>query len=87
MYIEGDGVYHGDSARILSPQCQAPGPHCLQFWYHMYGSARAMSLSMYQLQGTKVTKIWSKVNNHGNRWHKATVDIDITGPFQVSLGH
>ncbi|KAJ8390348.1 hypothetical protein AAFF_G00107420 [Aldrovandia affinis] len=87
MYIEGDGVYRGDSARMLSPRCQVSGPHCLRFWYHMYGSASAMALNAYQLQGTKVTKIWSKANNQGNAWNQAKVDFNITGPFQASLGH
>ncbi|KAI1882995.1 hypothetical protein AGOR_G00240660 [Albula goreensis] len=85
MYIEGDGVYHGDSARMVSPQCQLTGPHCLRFWYHMYGTAHAMALNLYQLQGSRVTKVWAKANNHGNAWNKGEVDINVSGSFQFII--
>ncbi|KAJ8270207.1 hypothetical protein GJAV_G00111650 [Gymnothorax javanicus] len=85
MYIEADGVYRGDSARMISPQCQVSGPHCLQFWYHMYGSATAMALNIYLLEGGKPTKIWAKANNQGNAWIRAQVDFKVGGPFQIII--
>ncbi len=85
MYIEGNGVTHGDSARLLSSTCHYNGPFCLHFWYHMYGSATAMALNIYLLKGNKSTKLWSVTNNHGPEWHPGYIDITVTGPFQVSL--
>ncbi|XP_061550391.1 zonadhesin-like [Phycodurus eques] len=83
MYIEGDSVTHGDPARLLSSECHYSGPVCLHFWYHMHGSATAMALNMYLLQGNKATKIWSMKNNHGQKWHPGKVDINVSGPFQI----
>lgn len=85
MYIEGDSAIQGDPARLLSSACHYSGPVCLQFWYHMYGSATAMTLNMYLLQGNLATKIWSVKNNHGQEWHLGQVDINVFSPFQVSL--
>lgn len=85
MYIEGDSVTHGDSARLWSSMCHYNGPLCLHFWYHVYGSATAMALNIYLLKDNKVTKLWSRMNNQGPEWHQGNIDIKVTGPFQVSL--
>ncbi|XP_066508130.1 MAM and LDL-receptor class A domain-containing protein 1-like [Hoplias malabaricus] len=83
MYIESDGVHHGDSARMMSPVCDTLGTQCLSFWYHMYGWSTAMALNVYKLEEGQVTKIWSRVNNHGNNWHQAQIEIISRGPFQI----
>ncbi|XP_056149882.1 zonadhesin-like [Lampris incognitus] len=83
MYIEGDSVTYGDSARMLSPKCHYSGPLCLSFWYHMYGSAKAMALNIYKLQDNKVTKLWWDANDQGQQWHLAFVDIKARRPFQI----
>lgn len=85
MYLEGDRVTHGDSARLMSSACQYSGPLCLQFWYHMYGSATAMALNIYLLRDNKTTKIWAMMNNQGPQWHPAYADITVAGPYQVRL--
>ncbi|CAL9688745.1 unnamed protein product [Knipowitschia caucasica] len=85
MYIEGNSVTHGDSARMLSSLCQYGQPMCLHFWYHMHGSATAMALNIYMLQGTSVTKLWSKKNNQGPEWKLGQVDITASGPYQIIL--
>ncbi|KAJ0058726.1 hypothetical protein NL108_000437, partial [Boleophthalmus pectinirostris] len=85
MYIEGDSVTHGDSARMLSSLCQYERPMCLRFWYHMFGSATAMALNIYLLEGNRATKIWSKQNNHGSEWKPGYVDITTSGPYKIIL--
>lgn len=86
MYIEGDGVYHGDSARMISPVCNTLGTQCMTFWYHMYGWATSMMLNVYLLEENHATKIWSRDNSQGNHWHLAQTEINPMGPFQVCIG-
>ncbi len=83
MYIEGDGVIHGDSARIMSPVCHTSGKQCLSFWFHMYGLSNAMLLNLYIFENSRAIKIWSRANNHGNRWYQGQVEIKPQQSFQV----
>uniref|UniRef100_A0A672P6U0 MAM domain-containing protein n=1 Tax=Sinocyclocheilus grahami TaxID=75366 RepID=A0A672P6U0_SINGR len=84
MYIEGDSAVHGDTARLLSAECADPQPHCLQFWYHMYGSSWTMGLSVYLLQYGNVAKeVWRMREDQGNMWHLARVDLRPDVKFQV----
>ncbi|XP_051554355.1 zonadhesin [Myxocyprinus asiaticus] len=83
MYIEGDSVVHGDSARMISPVCNTPGKQCVSFWYHMYGLANAMSLKLYLFVNNHAVKIWSRFNNQGNHWYQGRVEIKPQQPFQI----
>lgn len=85
MYIEGNSVTYGDSARLLSSSCLYNGPVCLEFWYHMFGSATAMALNIYLLKDNRATKVWVAKNNRGPMWHPAQIDISAAAPFQVNL--
>ncbi|XP_060761381.1 MAM and LDL-receptor class A domain-containing protein 1-like [Neoarius graeffei] len=83
LYIEGDSAAHGDTARLLSEECSDVQPHCLQFWYHMYGSSWTMGLSVYLLHGNVAQEVWRKRENQGNVWHQALVDIMPHGKFRI----
>ncbi|XP_027875279.1 zonadhesin isoform X2 [Xiphophorus couchianus] len=85
MYLEGDDVTHGDSARLLSQSCQLDGPICFHFWYYMLGSATSMVLNVYQLQGNKATKVWGIIDNKGSEWQLGKADLKISGPFKLII--
>ncbi|XP_032421822.1 LOW QUALITY PROTEIN: zonadhesin [Xiphophorus hellerii] len=85
MYLEGDDVTPGDSARLLSQSCQLDGPICFHFWYYMLGSATSMVLNVYQLQGNKATKVWGIIDNKGSEWQLGKADLKISGPFKLII--
>ncbi|XP_014865087.1 PREDICTED: zonadhesin-like isoform X4 [Poecilia mexicana] len=85
IYIESTNTTHGDTARLISSQCANIGPQCLQFWYHMYGSADTMGLNIYLLENKVAKAVWQKRNNHGDMWHLAQVDLNTTAVFQIII--
>uniref|UniRef100_A0A8C6U286 Zonadhesin-like n=1 Tax=Neogobius melanostomus TaxID=47308 RepID=A0A8C6U286_9GOBI len=83
LYIEASSVTYGDTARLISSECPHSGAQCLQFWYHMYGSADTMGLHVYVVEGSKARSVWSQRNDQGNMWHLAQVDLTTAGAYQI----
>ncbi|XP_066293043.1 meprin A subunit beta-like [Branchiostoma lanceolatum] len=84
-FIEASSPRHdGDVAGLLSPISTARGPHCLKFYYHMYG-AETGSLNLLYMDARSGAKnqIWSKSGEQGDLWVEARVDIDAQTDFQV----
>lgn len=76
---------YGDTARLISSECADTGPQCLQFWYHIYGAADEIGLSIYLLQKKVAETVWQRRNDQGNIWHLAQVDLNTTVDFQVFI--
>lgn len=77
---------NGDKARILSPVIHsdrsAGHPHCLKFWFHMYGP-HIKALNVYTKSGGTLTKVWTRVGDNGNFWRFAQVDLTSNLDYQV----
>ncbi|CAH1273120.1 MEP1B [Branchiostoma lanceolatum] len=74
----------GDVAGLLSPISTARGPHCLKFYYHMYGEETgSLNLLYMDARSGAKNQIWSKSGEQGDLWVEARVDIDAQTDFQV----
>ena len=83
IYIETSGPRKmGDTARLTSPWLR--GPHCMTFYYHMYGSSMGCVAVYIRRQGAdRLQPLWLKSKNQGNRWIQGQVSINDTSSFQV----
>ncbi|XP_071486327.1 MAM and LDL-receptor class A domain-containing protein 1-like [Diadema antillarum] len=75
MYIESSSPQVlGDEARLWTPSYPAAGGHCVEFYYHMYGSSIG-TLNVYVVQsGGSVSQslpAWSRSADQGNEWYIA----------------
>ncbi|XP_057298293.1 MAM and LDL-receptor class A domain-containing protein 2-like isoform X2 [Hydractinia symbiolongicarpus] len=79
---------NGDKARILSPVIHsdrsAGHPHCLKFWFHMYGP-HIKALNVYTKSGGTLTKVWTRVGDNGNFWRFAQVDLTSNLDYQAVI--
>ena len=79
MYIETSSPrQQGDKAILNSPQLQFSGNMCLQFYYHMYGSAIG-TLNVI-VNGNNV---FTASGNKGNKWLRAAIDLSLSGSHAV----
>lgn len=85
MYIEASNPRHpGQKAGLISPQA-TKGPHCLTFWYHMYGS-NIGRLNVYTRIGSnRGSAVWTRAANQGNKWNVAQVTLNPTADWNVSV--
>ncbi|XP_072182121.1 MAM and LDL-receptor class A domain-containing protein 1-like [Diadema setosum] len=83
MYLEASTGAAGDSATLTSPAVE-PGTYCLQFWYHMFGSAMGSLNVHIQPNGTTSRSLaWSHSGDSDDVWHSGTVDLVQLDVFQV----
>lgn len=86
LYIDGRYTKEGDFARLESPDNSFTGPHCLRFWYHMYGVAQYMGLKVALLTADGLVYASNLEGNHGDVWHLEEIflpDSNITQVFTL----
>lgn len=74
----------GDLARLGSPLMAQVTPHCLSFYYSMYGD-QVGSLNLYlRVNGiTSLNPLWTRSGNQGEAWIKGQTTIQAAAPYQV----
>ncbi|KAL8608892.1 hypothetical protein ACOMHN_065230 [Nucella lapillus] len=85
MYTEASNPHHpGQKAGLISPQTSG-GPHCLTFWYHMYGSQMGR-LNVYTRMGnTRGTPVWSLSSSQGNRWRVHQISLNPASDWRLEF--
>ncbi|XP_041481683.1 ZP domain-containing protein-like [Lytechinus variegatus] len=72
MYIETTSRTRGEEARLWSPTYPVAGGHCVEFYYHMYGST-IETLNVYIVEtgedALQLLPSWSQSSNQGNQWY------------------
>lgn len=73
----------GDNAKLVSPTLKPAGGRCLEFWYHMHG-AHIGTLNVYLQTGAAlVYPVWKRAGTQGDRWIKASVNVNRTVQYKV----
>ncbi|CAH2247940.1 c-binding -like [Pelobates cultripes] len=85
IHIDGRNSAPGDVAQLESPECELNGPHCLRFWYHMFGVARSMELRVYILGNAGFQLVSSQQGNKGDIWRLEEVSLPNTGSIQIFI--
>lgn len=76
MYIEASTMLPGHKARLLTSDLRgSSSPHCLVFYFHMYGSGSGiLSVLLRQGGGRQDSLLWRRRGEQGISWMRATVD-------------
>ncbi|XP_072266263.1 IgGFc-binding protein-like [Pyxicephalus adspersus] len=85
LYIDGRYSNEGDFARLESPANCLIGPHCLRFWYHMYGVAQYMELKVALLTVDGLVYASYLEGNHGDVWRMEEVYLPDCNIIQVFI--
>ena len=75
VYIEASYPRQGDNAILVKSGLLFGSKKCLSFYYHMYGS----SMGTLNVRVGNST-IFTKSGNQGNKWIKASVEINNPDP-------
>uniref|UniRef100_A0A671RKR9 MAM domain-containing protein 2-like n=1 Tax=Sinocyclocheilus anshuiensis TaxID=1608454 RepID=A0A671RKR9_9TELE len=76
MYIEASHMLPEQSTGLMSTELRgSTGPHCLIFFYHMYGSGTG-TLNVLLHKGDRERLLWTRQGEQSVSWMKATVDYE-----------
>ncbi|XP_071828952.1 scavenger receptor cysteine-rich type 1 protein M130-like isoform X6 [Apostichopus japonicus] len=82
VYLETSSAYNGNKARLHSRSLQTYGTHCVNFYYHMYGSTIG-SLHVYAHTSSLGSPIWSMYGSQGNQWRLGQVQVYVYSTTQI----
>ncbi|XP_069133150.1 MAM and LDL-receptor class A domain-containing protein 1-like [Argopecten irradians] len=83
VFTESSNRRPNQKALLQSVQVQQTGPHCLSFWYHMYGS-NIGTLNLYvQTGATPGSPEWTRSGEQGNAWRTTNVTFTPAAPFNL----
>lgn len=76
MYIEASAMRPGHKARLLTSDLRgSSSPHCLVFYFHMYGSGSGiLSVLLRQDGGRRDSLLWRRRGEQGISWMRAAVE-------------
>ncbi|XP_061837016.1 MAM domain-containing protein 2a [Nerophis lumbriciformis] len=76
MYIEASHMRHGNKAHLLTSDLRgSSAPHCLVFYYHMFGSGTGTLRVLLRQEDTeRDTPLWRRHGEQSVSWMKAMVD-------------
>ncbi|XP_030647650.1 MAM domain-containing protein 2a, partial [Chanos chanos] len=85
MYIEASHMLPGHSVRLKSAELRgSPGPQCLTFFYHMYGSGTGvLSVLLRHGNSDRDQLLWRRRGEQSISWMRATVDYDCQIKHQI----
>ena len=76
IYIEASRPRSPNHEAKLQTPSLRPGQYCVQFAYHMFGTAVG-SLAVLSREGSNGERIrWMKNGNQQNRWHRASFQFN-----------
>ncbi|CAF3769976.1 unnamed protein product, partial [Adineta steineri] len=81
IYIEASDTFNKNAKAWLMSEHYEPGPHCLVFYYHLYGEDIG-TLNVYSRIGNNNLQLqWSLSGDHGDAWRMGAVNVNIPTEF------